>query len=108
MAKKRTPVPGPSPVSKAETGEGGEYTVGVWSGVPQYKCKRCAFDTLAGPVAILEHLVRTHDSMSALEALEALESPATEPLLTVRSGEQAAAADLLKEKDDDESDANQN
>lgn len=35
------------------------YTLGEWKGLPQYRCKFCAFDTLNEP-KILEHYASRH------------------------------------------------
>lgn len=44
------------------------YSVGTWAGMPQYRCCRCAFDTL-NLQEMLNHLVGQHDSIGALEEL---------------------------------------
>lgn len=36
------------------------YTVGSWRGFTQHQCKLCAWDTLEGEAAMLEHLASAH------------------------------------------------
>lgn len=51
------------------------YEAGIWSGQDHYRCKLCTFDTLHGYPAMLDHLVKAHNSERALEVLVELESP---------------------------------
>jgi hypothetical protein len=51
VRKKQSVVSGQtSPPSPSPKGEGGQaeigYTIGQWAGHEQYRCKKCAFDTL--------------------------------------------------------------
>ncbi len=36
------------------------YTVGSWKGIVQYRCTKCAFDTVEGEQAMLEHIRKAH------------------------------------------------
>lgn len=65
MAKRKTSTE-PQVADEVKT-EGG-YHIGQWSGQPHYQCRFCMFDTF-DRVAILNHLVNEHNSMSALEEL---------------------------------------
>jgi hypothetical protein len=73
MGKKRIEIP------RGETIQ--EYTIGQWAGIEQHSCAFCAYDTLDGRQAMLEHLLNVHSSTWAMEQLIALEAaqPLAEP-----------------------------
>lgn len=82
-----------------------QYEVGMWSGQPQYCCKLCAFDTMIGPATMLDHLVKAHNSMQALEALIALEGHGLQLQQDTQPNEDTKS--LLKEGEDhDQSNVN--
>jgi hypothetical protein len=56
-----------------------EFEVRTWAGITQYQCTACAFDTFEKE-AMLEHLVNTHNSMSALEELLGSGTSGADPL----------------------------
>jgi len=37
------------------------FDMATWKGFPQWRCRRCAWDTLAGEEAILAHLQEVHE-----------------------------------------------
>lgn len=51
--------PGSLPKREGETGSD-VYTVGEWNGLPQWQCRHCAWDTLDGVQAVMQHYVDRH------------------------------------------------
>lgn len=55
----------PSPDRGGGEEEALPYVMGQWHGMPQWKCRMCAFDTLDGEEAILAHIVARHVTVEA-------------------------------------------
>lgn len=49
----------------AETEERKLFTVTSWRGLPKHNCKLCAWDTLNGEAAIVDHLTKAHFTQQA-------------------------------------------
>lgn len=56
MAKRRTEV---TKVPDQPAVQAEHYQIGVWAGIPQYRCTLCPFDTLE-KLSMLEHLFVAH------------------------------------------------
>ncbi len=56
------PPAAPEPVEVAipEVSENGIYSIGQWNGLPQWRCIRCAWDTLESEDAMLRHYQDRH------------------------------------------------
>ena len=37
-----------------------DFTVGTWSGLPNWQCTRCPYSTVEGQSAIVEHILDRH------------------------------------------------
>jgi hypothetical protein len=98
VRKKQSVVSGQtSPPSPSPKGEGGQaeigYTIGQWAGHEQYRCKKCAFDTLELDV-MLDHLLRVHSVIASAP----LPFP-TSPPAPLQDGEGSERADGIFEID---------
>jgi len=56
----------PESVPQGYTEAGGaaeqsDFDLATWKGFPQWRCRRCAWDTLAGKEAILAHIQEVHE-----------------------------------------------
>lgn len=59
MARKKTQTTTVLPIPEAPFVQKENYKIGLWAGIPQYRCDLCAFDTLEGS-DILRHLNEVH------------------------------------------------
>lgn len=50
----------PPVVTKPEPVENEYYTTGVWSGMAQWKCRECAWDTVESEDELLAHYYKKH------------------------------------------------
>jgi len=48
-------------IEAAGAAEPSAFEPGTWKGFPQWRCRRCAWDTLAGEEAILAHILEVHE-----------------------------------------------
>lgn len=46
------------------------YTEGTWKGLPQWRCKLCAWDTLKGEEEMIRHIQEVHRSKPKTERVE--------------------------------------
>lgn len=70
------------------------YQIGVWSGIPQYRCTLCAFDTLEKP-AMLAHLYDAHGlQVEGYRPSTPEQSTATTPATDTRSDEEVFEVEL--------------
>lgn len=66
-----TNIPAPEPTTEDSVRpvrpEESRWTVGQWSGLPNYECKECPFSTLDLPL-MEEHIVKVHSTQITSEA----------------------------------------